>query len=109
MTATSALAMALDALITSLDFYFEDKRMVPKPSRVKRGGDSVELPLSVVAKVLLLNEMLTEKVRPTGLAERLGVTKQEVNRLLDLRHTTRIGAGANALKALGKTLELQAI
>ena len=105
----SALAMALDALITSLDFYFEDKRMVPNPSRVKRGGDFIELPLSVVAKVLLLNEMLREKVRPTDLARRLGVTKQEVNRLLDLRHTTKIDAVANALKALGKTLELQPI
>ncbi len=105
----SALAMGLDALITSLDFYFADRRPVPLPSRVKRGYSVVELPPSVVAKVLLLNAMLAGEVRPSELAKQLGVTKQEVNRLLDLRHATKIDAVANALRALGKSLELQAV
>ena len=105
----SALESGLDALITSLDFYFEDGRAVPVPSRIKRGYAAVELPPSVVAKVLLLNTMLADKVRPVDLARRLGVTKQEVNRLLDLRHATKIDAVAHALRALGKNLELQAV
>jgi antitoxin HicB len=54
----SALEMGLDALITSLDFYFDDKRPVPPPSRIKRGWSYVELPPSVAAKVLLFNESL---------------------------------------------------
>lgn len=108
-TREEALRMGLDALVTSLDFYFEDKRAVPLPSRVKRGYDSLELPPSVVAKVLLLNAMLADEVRPIDLANRLGVTKQEVNRLLDLRHATKIDAVATALRALGKSLELQAV
>ncbi len=105
----NALEMALDALITSLDFYFEDKRPVPAPSRVKRGQDFVELPASVVAKVLLLNEVVTQKVRAIDLANRLGVPKQEVNRLLNLRHATKIDGVAAALKVLGKTLEMSAV
>ncbi len=103
-----ALEMALDALITSLDFYFEDRREIPPPSKIKRRGESVELPLSVVAKVMLLNEMVATQTRPIDLAERLGVSKQEVNRLLNLRHTTKIDAVAKAFKAMGKSLELQA-
>lgn len=52
----SALEMGLDALITSLDFYFDDKRLVPLPSPLKHGQHLVELPASVSAKVLLHNE-----------------------------------------------------
>jgi antitoxin HicB len=39
-----ALAMAAEALETALDFYFDDNRAVPAPSRVKKGQDFVELP-----------------------------------------------------------------
>lgn len=59
-----ALLHAADALESALDFYFEDRRPVPAPSKPKRGQRVVELPASVSAKVLLLNEMLRQKVRP---------------------------------------------
>lgn len=104
-----ALANGLDALITSLDFYFEDQRSVPLPKRIDCGQETVELPASVLAKVLLLNEMVASQLRPIDLANRLGIRKQEVNRLLDLHHATKIDRVADALKAVGKRLELQAI
>jgi len=104
-----ALAVAGDALETALDFYFDQSRAVPEPSPIKRGGHFVELPASVSAKVLLLNEMVRQQVRPAELARRLKTTPQEVNRLTDLRHTTKIDGIAGALKALGKTLEVRAV
>jgi len=104
-----AMIHAADALESALDFYFEEGRRVPMPSRPKRGQRVVELPASVSAKVLLLNEMIAQKVRPATLARRLRVTPQEVTRLIDLRHTTKIDGIAGALKALGKTLEIRAI
>jgi antitoxin HicB len=64
--------------------------------------------VSVAAKVLLLNEMLRQKVRPIELARRIGVTKQEVNRLTDLKHATKIDRIDAALRALGKRLVLDA-
>jgi antitoxin HicB len=103
-----ALLHAADALETALDFYFEAGRTVPTPSRPKRGQYLVELPASVSAKVLLLNEMNVQKIRPAELARRLQVTPQEVTRLIDLRHTSRIDGIAVALKALGKTMEIRA-
>ncbi len=66
-----SLQMAQDALETALDFYFEDNRPVPMPSSAKRGQHLVELPASVSAKVLLLNEMIGQQVRPAELARRL--------------------------------------
>lgn len=102
-----ALAMAQEALELALEFYFEDKRVVPEPSRPKRGQHVVELPASLAAKVLLLNEMIAQNVRPAELARRLNTTPQEVNRLTNLRHTTRIDGIEAALRALGRQLELR--
>lgn len=108
-TEAAALRAAHDALVTALDFYFEDGRTVPLPSRAKRGQRTVELPASLAAKVLLLNEMIRQRVRPAELARRLKTTPQEVNRLTDVRHTTRIDGIALALRALGKQLEIRAV
>ena len=108
-TKEEAMLMAAEALETALDFYFEESRVVPEPSRVKRGHEVVELPASISAKVLLLNEMLRQKVRPAELARRLKTTPQEVNRLTNIRHKSRIDGIASAMKALGKRLELRAV
>jgi antitoxin HicB len=104
-----ALHHAKDALESAMDFYLDDHRPVPAPSKPKRGQYTVELPASVAAKVLLLNEMSSQKVRPSELARRMNVTRQEVNRLVDWRHATKIDGIAGALKALGKTLEIRAV
>ena len=104
-----ALNMAVDALETAFDFYFDAGRPVPAPSKPKRGQHMVELRASIAAKVLLLNEMLRQKVRPVELARRLQTTPQEVNRLTNIRHTSRIDGIAVALKALGKTMEIRAV
>ena len=50
-----AMEMAEDALVTAMDFYFDDQRSVPLPSKLQRGERPVGLPLSIAAKVLLLN------------------------------------------------------
>ncbi|WP_084452539.1 type II toxin-antitoxin system HicB family antitoxin [Roseateles chitosanitabidus] len=106
-TYEEALDMAADALATAMDFYFEDKRPVPEPSRLKRGQVLVDLPPSIGAKVLLLNEMLAQGTRNADLARLMNVRPQEINRLTDLKHPTKIDTIAIALKALGKRLELR--
>jgi antitoxin HicB len=104
-----ALDMAADALITAMDFYFEDRRPVPAPSAPKRDQVLIDLPPSVGAKVLLLNEMLHQGTRPADLARLMNVRPQDVNRLTTLRHSTKIDTVAQALKALGKRLELAVV
>lgn len=105
-TREEAIAMAADALTTAMDFYFEDRRAVPPPSAPKRAQVMVDLPPSVGAKVLLLNEMIAQGTRPAELARLMNVRPQEVNRLTDLHHPTKIDTIAHALKALGRRLEL---
>lgn len=104
-----ALIHAADVLESALDHYIEEGLPIPTPSKPKRGQHLVELPASYAAKVLLLQEMALQKVRPAELARRLKVTPQEVNRLIDWRHTSKIDSIAVALKVLGKTLEIRVV
>ncbi|CAN0620574.1 Antitoxin HicB 2 [Burkholderia multivorans] len=108
-TIDEAREMAADALLTAMDFYFEDKRPVPAPSKAMNGETLVALPASASAKILLLNEMLTQKVTPSELARRLNTRPQDVNRIVNLGHATKIDTIAEALAALGKQLEIRVV
>lgn len=101
--------MALDALITAIDFYIEDGRAFPTPSKDEKAGFSVTLPPSVVAKILLLNAMVETNTRPVDLARKMGISRQQVSRLTNLHHATKIDLIAEALTATGKTLEVSAL
>lgn len=105
-TIDEAREMAADALLTAMDFYFEKNRIVPMPSTPKKDEELVELPASVFAKVLLLNEMLAQNVSNAELARRLGTRPQDVQRIVDLQHNTKIDTIANALHKLGKQLTI---
>lgn len=99
-----ALLEVVDALETALGTYFDRNLPIPSPSKLKRGQPNVALPASLAAKVLLHNEMLSQKVRPAELARRLRVTKPEISRLLNPRHTTKIDMISKAFEVLGKSL-----
>jgi antitoxin HicB len=102
-----AMEMAKDVLLSAMDFYMEDRREVPAPTRPKSGERLIPLPSSAAAKILLLNEMVAQKVTPSDLARRLGTVPQEVNRIIDLKHVTKIDTIERALAALGRQLELK--
>jgi len=103
-TKKEALEMAGDALATAMEFYFEDRRQVPMPSKARKGEEVVWLSASIAVKVLLLNEMLKENVTPSKLAKKLETSPQAVTRIVDLHHATKIDTLAEAFKAMGKTL-----
>ncbi len=98
---------ARDALISAIDFYIEDRRAFPFGSTVQSGDIAIELPASVVAKILLLNTMVKANVRPIDLARKMSIKPQEVTRLTDIRHATKIDTIQAALRALGKELILE--
>lgn len=100
-----AKKMAHDALLTALEFYFEDLREIPLPSAVKPGQDYVELPSSIAVKVQLLNEMVRQRVRQAELARRMHLSPTQVNRMVNVRQSTKIDTLSQAFKALGKQLD----
>ncbi|MDE9452588.1 type II toxin-antitoxin system HicB family antitoxin [Xenorhabdus bovienii] len=105
-TREEALEMALDALITSFEFYFEDNEKIPLPSSIGHDDDYVDVPLSVASKVLMLNAFVDSKLTQTELANRMGVKKQEVTRIFDLRHSTKIDTVGKVATAIGHQLTL---
>ena len=105
-TKEEAIAMAADALATAMEFYFEDRRLVPMPTEAQDGELGISLPASLTAKVLLLNEMLAQSVTPSELARRMGTSPQVVNRIVDIGHTTKIDTIVDALRTLGARLDL---
>ncbi len=108
-TFEEALAMAQDALCSAMEFYTEDNRAVPMPSKIQEGEYLVSLPPSVWAKVLLLNEMLAQEVSQAELAKRMGIIPQKVTRLVDLSHATKIDTLAQAFDKLGKHLQVSLV
>lgn len=108
-TREETLKLAQDALITAFEFYFEDQRLVPEPSKAKKGQALVHVPASVWAKVLLLNTMLSENVTQAELARRMGTRKQEMQRIINLHHPTKIDQLDNALLALGKEIYMSVL
>jgi antitoxin HicB len=107
-TEAEAMEMAEDALVTSMDFYFEDRRPVPAASAPLPGERLVHLPASVAAKVLLLNEQIAQGVSNVELARRMGTRPQEVQRITNINPATKIDTIDRALRALGRELMLVA-
>ncbi|MDQ1812182.1 type II toxin-antitoxin system HicB family antitoxin [Massilia sp. CCM 9210] len=104
-----ALGNAIDALETALEIYFDERRAVPAPSKPEPGQRVVALPALESAKVLLWNEMIEKKIRKADLARLLNVHMPQVDRLFDLKHSSKIEFVEQAAKALGKTLTVSLV
>jgi hypothetical protein len=57
-----------------MEFCSENRRPVPAPLKAKPRQHIIELSASLTARVLLLNEMLRQNVRPAELERRIGAT-----------------------------------
>src|SRR3954463_12100712 len=99
-----ALARAADALETVIDAYIRDRRDIPSPSKVT--GASVTLPSLIATKVQIYNAMRTQKVGKAELAKRLGAHLPQIDRLLDLKHGSKLDQLEAAAHALGAELDI---
>lgn len=108
-TLEEALEMAEDALITALSFYFEDRRKIPDPSLLKASERLIALPLSVAIKAKLLNLIVDDGISNSVLAKRMNVWPQQVKRIVDLNHITKIDTLEAAFNALGRELVINVV
>ena len=97
-----ALARAVDAIETAIMGRMADRDMIPEPRT--QAPDYVDLPALSVAKIALYRAMRSESVGKAALAKRLGVALPQVDRLLDLRHHSRLDALERALGVLHRAL-----
>ena len=101
-----ALTQALDGIETAFMIYMEDRKAIPLPSAAKAGEHLIALPVLVASKVQLYNEMLEQNVTKAELARRLGWIQKQADRLLSLKHSTKIESLENAFNALGKEIDV---
>lgn len=106
VTPEKALARATDVLLVEMGRCFKARRKVPAPSAPAPRDVPVMLPASVAVKLLLLNELVAQELRNVELARRMRTTSQEVGRLTNLRHRTKIDTLVHALQVLGRRVEL---
>jgi antitoxin HicB len=102
-----ALMRAIDALETMLQTYIDDRQDIPLPSPAH--GPSVTLPALSATKIALYQAMRAANVRKAELARRLDWHLPQVDRLLDLRHASRLDQLEAAFRVLGKRLDVMVI
>ena len=108
-TKDEALERAVDALATAIDAYIADRRDIPEPSTPKAKQPSVTLPLLMGTKVALYQSMRTQGVGKAELARRLDVHLPQVDRLLDVRHSSQLSQIESAFEAIGQTIDMEIV
>ncbi len=100
---------ALLNAVEALEIYFDERRPVPLPSKVRKGQHAVALSTLASAKVMLWNEMLAQNIRKSDLAKMLDVHMPQIDRLFDLNHSSKMEFVEQAAKVLGKRIEVSLV
>ncbi len=99
-----ALLRGIDALETVIQGYMADRKAIPSPSSGYKYG--VQLSTQATIKVLLYRAMLEKGVSKSKLARDLHWHRPQVDRLLDLKHASRLDHIDAALQELDARLEI---
>ncbi|TMJ34575.1 MAG: type II toxin-antitoxin system HicB family antitoxin [Alphaproteobacteria bacterium] len=103
-TREEALLHALGAFEEAIEARISDREKIPVPTKGKAKDIHVGLPVQASVKVLLYQSMQRDGIRKADLARRMGIHKQEVDRILDLNHATSLSKIEHAFEVLGKRL-----
>ena len=101
-----ALLRAPDAIESALMCYIDLRREIPVP-HANRKGPFVTLPALTEAKLALYTAMRAASIGKAELARRLNCHMPQVDRLLDLRHASRLDQLEAAFRVLGKQLSIE--
>ena len=88
-TPDEAIAHGLDALLTMFDGLMKDRRLIPEPSAPGPTAVLVVVPPLEAAKVALYQAMKRPAFR-SRLGRRLNVHGPQVDRILNVRHSSQI-------------------
>ena len=107
-TDAEAAKMAQNLLMLTIGDYIRESRPLPNPKR-HRGAKyhPVSLPALQAAKVDLYQALLASGIAKAEFARRIGIPKTHVQRLLSLRHHSRLDLIESAFAALGKRLHVE--
>jgi antitoxin HicB len=98
------LAQAADLLETMVANYMAEGWDLPGPSPTTSDRPAVPLAPPVAAKAELYRAMRKAGIDRTELARRIGISRQQAQRLFAIRHASRLDQIEAAMRALGRRL-----
>ncbi len=103
-TVAEALDMASDALEVVVAGHMAMGEDIPPPSAPESGERLVSVPAPMAAKAAVWRAWRVSGISKSELARRMGVAENEVRRVLDPNHATRLDRLDQAARALGARL-----
>jgi antitoxin HicB len=98
-----ALSRAEDALETAIIARIEDWEDIPEPSK---GKHYVYLNATAAVKIMLYMAIKKEKIKKAELGRRVHWKRQQVDRVFNIKHATRIDALEEVATALNRRIEV---
>ena len=85
----------------------ENKEPFPYPdNEATAEGERVGVSLTPIESIKLINAMIETKTRQVDIAEKLGIPRQEVTRIINPRYRTKLDTLDRAIEATGKHLQV---
>lgn len=97
-----ALQEAVFGLVTAIAIEVDERRPIPTGSPLQKGEYLVRIPLLVAMKAALHNAMIETGTRKADLARKLGQKPPQIDRLLDVEHSSRVETVELALRELNR-------
>ncbi|ECG1392320.1 TPA_asm: hypothetical protein GNB58_005281 [Salmonella enterica subsp. houtenae serovar 45:g,z51:-] len=101
-----ALLEAVDGAIVALSIEIDARRPVPIASQPEEGEYVIHLPVLVVMKAALHNAMISTGTRKSDLARTMGMKGPQIDRLLDVCHSSKVETVELALQQLNRTVQI---
>jgi antitoxin HicB len=100
-TFKESIILAEDCMVVALSAYIDLGRDLPTPSPYQEGQELLSVQPVIAAQLDLYAAMREQGISRSDLAERLGVSSDDADRLLSLDYHTPIARVAQALRAVG--------
>ncbi|EAA3660608.1 hypothetical protein CF222_004651 [Salmonella enterica subsp. enterica serovar Sandiego] len=101
-----ALLESVDGIIVALSIEIDARRPIPAASQPEEGEYVIHLPVLVVMKAALHNAMIATGTRKSDLARSMGMKGPQIDRLLDVCHSSKVETVELALQQLNRTVQV---
>ncbi|WP_039057596.1 type II toxin-antitoxin system HicB family antitoxin [Enterobacter sp. Bisph1] len=101
-----ALLQSVDAIVVAIAIEVDERRPIPLASAPQEGEHVISLPVLVAMKAALHNAMIETGTRKADLARKLGQKGPQIDRLLDVEHSSKVETVELALHQLNRQIDL---
>jgi len=106
-TLDELLGNAVEGIELALSIYVDQGRRIPEASPVRQGQYEIRLPALTSAKIALWNALCQRGQCVADLARAMGISHTTASRLVNFSHHSKIERVEEALKVLGRRLEVR--